>query len=222
MKTDVRKYGRTCRFASAFVICFIPLFISAFVFSAEEKEINPSEIQETVTGDIVADAMRNMFAADVALINAGSLGAAELPEKITEDNLRLIVPFESEVVVTESLKGSDLRAALERSVSMLPRRFSGFLQVSGLRFTCDLNRQPGKRVTEIFIGKGSLKDDKVYTVTTTAFLASGGGGYSSLRKGKILTEEGVPLGGIVLENAVIPKEKTPAGRIKILLPEEKD
>ncbi|MEW6200756.1 MAG: 5'-nucleotidase C-terminal domain-containing protein, partial [bacterium] len=66
----------------------------SFAFSAEEKqkEANQSEIQETIIGDVVADAMRGALDADVALINAGSLGTGALPEEITSNNLHQVVP----------------------------------------------------------------------------------------------------------------------------------
>ncbi|MFH1539048.1 MAG: 5'-nucleotidase [bacterium] len=203
-----------------FVVVFL-LTIPAVVFVAEKKD-NPSEVGETAIGDVVSDAVRVALKTDVALVAAGSLGLEPIPEKVTEKNLSEVVPFGNEKMVAVRIKGAHLRGALERSVSFLPKRFSGFLQVSGVSFTCDLNKKPGERVTGIRVGKDPLDDKKSYTVALAEYLAGGGNGYKSLREGELTVEEGIPLGGIVLKHAAPPapaKEKPPA-RIVIIAPRE--
>ncbi|MEW5946787.1 MAG: 5'-nucleotidase [bacterium] len=187
------------------------------LFSADEgKTENPSEVGETLLGDVVADAMRAASGADAAFINAGSLGAYAEPGKITPENLRVYVPFENEPVVTLKLTGGELLAALERSVSLLPRRFSGFLQVSGIGFTCDLNEAPGGRVAAATIRGKPIAPDAEYTVAATGFLAGGGGGYATLRRKREHVKEIAPLGETVLKHADAQKSKKTTGRIVII------
>ncbi len=127
------------------------------VFSADKEEVtNPSELDETYVGDVVADAMRAALNSDVALINGGSLGFAELPEKLEPKTVTGLVPFSTDLVVAVKLKGDALRRVLEKSCQLLPRRSSTFLQVSGLTMTCDLNQPTGKRVTSVKVGGKAL------------------------------------------------------------------
>lgn len=187
--------------------------------AGEKKEtVNPSESGETYLGDIVADAMRAAMGADIGLVNGGSIGFADLPEKLDEKSVSKIVPFSDDLVVAVKLDGGTLAQILEKSCQLLPRRSSSFLQVSGISFTCDVNKAPGRRVSDVQVGGKPIDPEKEYTVAATEFLASGGGGMTPFRSGEIVTEEGVPIGGIVLANARYDKKKidTAAGRINII------
>jgi 5'-nucleotidase / UDP-sugar diphosphatase len=196
------------------------LFGAAAVCSAEPqvKKENPSEVAETIVGDIVADAMRDALVADVALINAGSIGTEVLPEKINEETLEVMVPYPSDIVVLVKLSGADIFKALEKSVSSLPRRNSGFLQVSGLTFSCDLNKKTGIRISNVRVNGEQLDPKTVYKVALTDFLSSGGSGYGSLKNGELVSEETLTLGDIVLKHAYIPGEdnRLAGGRIRII------
>ena len=162
---------------------------------------NPSELRETLMGDLVADAMRTALDADVALINAGSLGPGDPPDTITEKTVGQIVPYGDDVVVLVELTGTDLLAALEKSVSVLPKRFSGFLQVSGVSFTCDVNEKSGGRISRLRINGTLINPEAVYTVALTDFLASGGSGFTSFKNGKPVEDREMPLEDIVLNHA---------------------
>ena len=184
-----------------------------------DKKDNPNEVRETLAGNVVADAMRAAMHTDVALVNAGSLGAADPGDDITEKNLPDIVPFPGDVVVAIRITGADLRTALEKSVSALPRRSSGFLQVSGVAFTADPNAKNGARISNIRINGAALKPDATYTVALTDFLSSGGSGFVSFKNGKLLDDaREQTLGDIVLEHAAITDaaRKAVGSRISIL------
>ncbi len=189
------------------------------VFSADKEEVtNPSELDETYVGDVVADAMRAALNSDVALINGGSLGFAELPEKLEPKTVTGLVPFSTDLVVAVKLKGDALRRVLEKSCQLLPRRSSTFLQVSGLTMTCDLNQPTGKRVTSVKVGGKALDPAKDYIVAATEFLSSGGGGMRDFKEGKVVSEKGIPIGEIVLKNAQYNKKRigNVDGRILII------
>ena len=83
-----------------FIIVFIALAALApgMAAAAKEKKINPSEVGETYVGGVVADAMIAALGADVALIDGGSLGYKNLPEKLTKENLPELVPFSDDPV----------------------------------------------------------------------------------------------------------------------------
>lgn len=214
MKTGAR--GGLLRISAVLLLFFVAVTVRA----SEKKEANPSELGATAIGAFVSDAVRDAKGADVGLVAASSLGSKSLPKSITEDNIADVIPFGSEQIVAIKLTGADLRAAVERSVSFLPRRFGGFLQVSGLSFTCDLSLDPGERVTKIKVGGASLDDEAEYTVALSEFLADGGNGYASLRKGEPLEDdEGAPLGDIILNHGGDPSKAAAGGRITIIEPE---
>ena len=197
-------YKRTGRAA---LIAVMLLTACGPALSAQQKENkNPSEIGETVIGDVVADAMRAALGTDAALINAGSLGIGPLPGKINEETVEQLVPYTSDIVVAVKLTGGDIQLALERSVSTLPRRNSGFLQVSGITFICDTSKKTGLRVSNLKIAGEPVDPDAVYTVALTDFLSSGGSGYSSLKNGKLIEDSETALGDIVLRRADISED----------------
>lgn len=193
---------------------------SSFAAAAEkEAPVNPSELGETAVGDMVADVMRAATGADAALINAGSLGFDDLPAKVTDKNVDSIVPFGEDTVVVLKLKGEDLLAALERSVSVLPRRFSGFLQVSGISLLADTSLEKGSRIVKAEINGEAIDPDAEYTVAVTGFLSTGGGGYMSLKNGKPASDKTFSLETILVDSAAqLPKDAD--GRIRIREPKE--
>ena len=182
------------------------------------KPENPSEVQETLMGDLVTDAMRSAMGAQVAIINAGSLAPGAPPEEINKDTLEQIVPYPGDYVVAVEISGADLLAALEKSVSALPRRNSGFLQISGISFTADLNKNGDARLSNVRIGGGALDPKATYTLAVTDFLASGGNGYTTLKNGEVLDRDELTIGSIVLNFAALTKalEKQVGGRIQII------
>ena len=77
---------------------------------------------------------------------------------------------------------------LEHSVNYYPYPFGGFLTVSGITFAFDPTRPQGQRVENIFVNGEPLDEDKIYTIATTDFTATGGDGYEMLKNAKKLDE----------------------------------
>lgn len=163
--------------------------------------------RETNIGDFVADAFRKATGADVALVNGGSIRADDLIRagELTKRDVLGILPFANPVVKME-ITGATLRAALEHGVSRSaedkePGRFP---QVSGLRFTFDVTRPAGSRVTEVTVNGQPLADKKTYTLATSTFLAvDGGDGYTMFSGAKFLIKpEDGPKAPDVLRKAI--------------------
>ena len=95
--------------------------------------------QETNLGDLVADAYRVIGNADIGVINGGGIRAIIKAGDITFANMMEVHPFNNQFCVIKAT-GQQVLDALELSVSYLPDPgFGGFLQVSGLKFTIDMN-----------------------------------------------------------------------------------
>ncbi len=75
------------------------------------------------------------------------------------------------------ISGAQLRLALERSLSMLPKPSTSFLQVSGVRVTYRSDQRPDSRVAEVRVGQTPLAAEKTYKTAMPASLAKGALGY---------------------------------------------
>lgn len=125
--------------------------------------------RETPLGNFVADAIRDAAKSekvDAALVPAGSLTGTALPSgEVTEDAVRKSLAFPTDRIVAVKLTGDQIKKALERSVSLYPKRFLGYLQVSGITFTFKDNDLPeGSRVQSVQVGGAPLDPKKEYVV----------------------------------------------------------
>jgi 5'-nucleotidase len=161
--------------------------------------------QETNVGNLVTDAFRRATAADVALMNGGSIRADAVmgPGVLTRRDVLSILPFKNKVLKLQ-ISGSLLRSALEHGVARSaedpePGRFP---QVSGIRFSFDTSRPAGSRVTKITVNGQPLDDNRKYTLATTNFLAiDGGDGYTMFKNATLLT----PLDRAPLDSDVLTR-----------------
>src|SRR6476646_7557304 len=92
-----------------------PVGRTSVALDARSKE---NRTRETNVGDFITDAFRKSLAADVALMNGGSVRADELlaPGQLTVRDVLSILPFKNKLVKIE-ITGATLRAALEHGVS---------------------------------------------------------------------------------------------------------
>jgi len=157
---------------------------------------------EAPVGRFLAELMRERMGADVGLLNSGAIRGNRViqPGPLTRRTFRELLPFDNVVVLVE-VTGAALRQALERSVAALPRPAGAFLQTAGLRYSADLTRPPGQRITALEVGGRPLQPAGRYRVAAPDFLARGGDGYAMLREGRLLVspEEGPGLIDTVLE-----------------------
>jgi len=164
---------------------------------------------ETATGDFVADAVRTAAKADVALVPASVLEDKDLPPDSSPDAARQVLSSPSEPISTVKVPGKQLLGALERSVSLAPRRNQGFLQVSGVTFNFDPGRPEGGRILEAAVAGSSLKPDKIYTVAMPDSLVRGSLGYFKFWDAKdakgVIDSKGAK---VVLLDALLARLKT--------------
>jgi 2',3'-cyclic-nucleotide 2'-phosphodiesterase (5'-nucleotidase family) len=100
---------------------------------------------------------------------------------LTPDALkRLLTAPPTEGVAVVRITGKDLRSALNRSLSLYPRKNQGFLQLSGITVAFDPARDEDDRITDVRVGGEALKDDRVYTAAMPESLVKGGLGYFKL------------------------------------------
>ena len=131
---------------------------------------------ETNLGNIIADAMRLVSGAPIALQNGGGIRASIEAGDITLADILQVLPFGNEVATVE-LTGAQLREILARSIAE-PRPHGGFLQVSGIKLVAE-----GDQLAEVTVDGAPLDDAQTYLVTTNAFLMEGGDGYETFTRG---------------------------------------
>jgi 5'-nucleotidase len=166
---------------------------------------------EVAIGDLVADAIRLRYGTQIALVNGGGI-RKPLPSDYVPLDLSLdrtapapydlvigdpfaVLPF-GNAVVTRSITGAQLWAALENGVSKIdPVTGLGadgrFPQISGFRFKFDGSKAPGSRVTEVALDDGTpiLNDSSTYTFAAPDFINTGGDGYTMFLDGLATTRD---------------------------------
>ncbi len=159
---------------------------------------------ETNMGDFCADAYKYAAKADIAVVNGGGVRDNIPAGDITYEDLLAVNPFGNDIVKIK-IKGSDLANALEYSVSHAPEPFGGFLQVSGISFDIDLDKNAGittdesglligmkgseRRVSNIKINGEPLDGDKAYTLASIGYILLEDGDGNTAFKGEELALE---------------------------------
>ncbi len=156
-----------------------------------------SRTRETAAGNLVADAVRAAVNADVAIVAADALTEGSLSQgPVTRDALKAILSDPEDEVAVLELTGAQLKVVLQRSVSVYPRPFDGFLQVSGL--TVVFNARPSAdRNLDIRVKGAALDANRKYRVGTLSTLAGGALGYF-----RLWTEKDVTGGGPAVLDAL--------------------
>ena len=144
---------------------------------------------ECSMGNLVADAMIDRLSDQgitIAIQNGGGLRASIDAGTVTMGEVLTVLPFQN-TLASFQLKGSDIVAALENGVSQVEEGAGRFPQVSGLKYTADLNKPAGSRITSVEVKEGdafvAIDPKKVYGVATNNYMRSGGDGYKVFATG---------------------------------------
>ncbi|MCM3785262.1 5'-nucleotidase C-terminal domain-containing protein [Neobacillus mesonae] len=151
--------------------------ISTDLEGAREKV----RVGETNLGDLIADSLREVSGADIALTNGGGIRASIEKGDVTKGEVITVLPFGNQIV-TLNVKGEDVIAALENGVKSYPEASGGFPQISGFSFKIDPSKEPGSRVHSVMIGNEPIDPEATYTLATNDFTAIGGDEYEMFKK----------------------------------------
>jgi len=170
--------------------------------TALNSQVDEVRTREASIGNLIADALREVLQADVALINGGGIRGNRLYDAgttLTRRDILREMPF-GNVGVLLALSGADLLVALENGVSQVEGKAGRFPQVSGLHFVYNPDKPAGSRVVTVQVGGKPLAPTATYRVVTNDYMFKGGDGYSSLSKGKALID---PSGGTLMATTVM-------------------
>ena len=180
---------------------------------------------ECSMGNLVADAMLDRVAdqgVTIAIQNGGGLRSSIDAGEITMGEVVTVLPF-SNTLATVDLSGADIIDALENGVSDVENGAGRFPQVAGLKYTADLTKPAGERISEVMVGSGDsfapIDEEATYTIVTNNYMRGGGDGYGTFAEGDNPYDFGPPLEQVLADYiAELGGEYTPYtdGRITIV------
>ena len=142
-----------------------------------ENDLTRAGFAECTSGNLITDAMRKRFNADVGIHNSGGTRRNIKAGDVTYRDVYNMIPFENYCVIFK-VKGEVLKEIFEVGVN----GHHAIFQISGAKIVYDPNKQIGNRIVECYIGNKPLDSDSIYTIVTNSFLAGGGGEYSVFLK----------------------------------------
>lgn len=150
----------------------LSLIAGACLAMAENPEQGPHKPSQAA-----ADVLREATGADIAFIPAGMIRPLDSVQDLAQ-----ILQYPTDLVGVVKISGTQVRQALERSVSLLPLGSSSFLQLSGIEATYSKSAPAEKRITSVMVGTAKLDDAKEYRIAMPMALARGGLGYFKVWK----------------------------------------
>ena len=145
-----------------------------------------------------ADVLRDLANADGAFMAAGLV-----KDSFQADNLATMLQYPEDEIVVLGLKGSQIKQAFERSVSLYPQPNTSFLQISGFEVVFDPSADPNQRIKRVTAGGSPLDDGKTYNVAMPASLGRGGLGYFKIWEKKMIVQT---LANVTMEKALSGKK----------------
>jgi 2',3'-cyclic-nucleotide 2'-phosphodiesterase (5'-nucleotidase family) len=119
-----------------------------------------------------ADVLRQFAGADAAFLPAGSIKGGA-----SRDNLASLLNYPSDNPVVVTLSGSQVRQAIERSISLYPQPSVFFLQLSGFEVTFKRDPQASPRIVSLTANGAPVDNSRKYSVAMSSSLARGALGY---------------------------------------------
>lgn len=139
-------------------------------------------------GNLIADAQlaaTRGAGAEIALTNPFGIRAALVPAAdgtVTFGDIYLVQPFGS-ALITETLTGAQIRAVLEQGFDGIGPD-QALAPSAGFTYRIDRSAPVGSRISAILLGGKPLDPARSYRVTTNAFLALGGDGFTMFKAGQ--------------------------------------
>lgn len=128
--------------------------------------------------------------ADIALQNAGGVRESVEQGNITVGTAYTLMPFNNSLTLL-TLTGAQVKTALETGVT---RGSGAFPYVGGARYTADMNKPEGQRITKVEVFKKGkwmpLNTSDEYRLVTNSYLAGGGDGYVVMKEAKTKYDTG--------------------------------
>jgi 2',3'-cyclic-nucleotide 2'-phosphodiesterase (5'-nucleotidase family) len=163
---------------------------------------------ETAIGNMMSDAIREFTKADVAITNGGGIRGDRTYEAgttLTRKDVLTELPF-GNLTTLMTISGADLHMALEEGLSQVEDLAGRFPHVSGMKLVFDARRPKMNRLISVEIAGRPLDPQATYRLAANEYIAAGGDGYASLKKGKaIIDASAAPLMATVVMDYIQAK-----------------
>ena len=182
---------------------------STVIGTATDKLEGSREVcraMECSMGNLLADAILDRVAeqgATIAFQNGGGIRASIDAGEITVGDVLTVLPF-SNTLATVEISGADVIEALENGVSDVENGAGRFAQVAGLKYSFDLSKPAGSRVSDVLVkGEGDewvpIDEEADYIIVTNNYVRGGGDGYGTFAEGANPYDFGPPLEEVVAD-----------------------
>lgn len=169
---------------------------------------------ETDWGRLVADATRAAAQADIAIVYSGALRRGTLKAgPIEAAAVNALLSFGDDDIVSLTISGAQLRAALERAVQAYPDSSPAFLHCAGFVASFNAQAPTNRRVTMVRFQGREVENRDTLTVAMPVSLAQGAAGYFTIWKGEAAKQAGTTMSGAVIdyirERGTVSPDDTP-------------
>ncbi len=138
---------------------------------------------ESALGNLIADAQRSAFAADIAFTNPGGIRNDIHSGAVTWGALYDVQPFNN-CLIKMNLTGRQIYDLLNQQWQKgTDESHQRMLQISGLAYIWDSTLPAGSRIVKIFRNGIPIDPSAEYSVVVNSFLAGGGDGFNVFTNG---------------------------------------
>jgi 2',3'-cyclic-nucleotide 2'-phosphodiesterase (5'-nucleotidase family) len=172
------------------------------VIAFSPSSLRRESSRESALGNWMCDVIKQAFGVDVVLMNSGGIRADLERGEVTVGDIYTIMPFDNTVFLVE-MTGAQIKEALEvgAATDESGKLLHGIVQVSGVKFTYDIDAPNGEKVKSIYVDGKPIDMNKLYSVATNSFMAGGGDGYYVFEQGRNLVDTGLLVRDPLLQNA---------------------
>lgn len=161
--------------------------LEAVIATAADR-IGRQHSSESPFDQLVGRILREETGAEIAFMPGVGYGVSLNPGPITREALAVLLPHPSGAA-TLTLTGAQIREILEQTAAnQAPEqpvdKLGGVIQTDGIRWTADLLRPIGDRLTEISVGDAPLDPERRYRVVANASMLNGLHRYDSFAEGE--------------------------------------
>ena len=195
--------------------------VVASTAEAIDGERGSCRAAECAMGNIIADAMLARVkdqGVQIAIQNGGGIRASIDAGEVTMGEVLTVLPFQN-TLSTFQVDGATIVAALENGVSQHEEGAGRFPQVAGIKFTFDVSKPAGERVSDVMVMEGeafmAIDPAKVYGVVSNNYVRNGGDGFKMFRDAQNAYDYGPDLADVTAEYMAAMGPVTPMldGRI---------
>ncbi len=145
-------------------------------------------MRETALGNFLADVMREKSGAEIALVNSQGVERGIEAGDVTIEDVLKMHPHRDSVVQLE-MTGREIKSVIEDGLRKFPEPWTGFVQVSGIKYSFYPLAEPGERLREVTYEGEPVEENRLFTVATSREMASNCDFYEAMEEAENYEEK---------------------------------